>query len=73
VSLAHPKRLPDACGAIAASLRSSRTCQNDFEDHFFLEGDPAGWLALANPPEVVAADALILSFLGFLASLLLRI
>jgi hypothetical protein len=38
-----------------------------------LEGDPAGWLALAKPPGVVGGADFTLSFFGFLASLLLRI
>jgi hypothetical protein len=53
--------------------RSSRAGQKVQKNHFFFDGDPAGGLALENPPGVVAAVALILSFLGFLASLLLRI
>jgi hypothetical protein len=45
----------------------------DKRRYFFFEGDPAGWLALANPAGVVAGEAFTLSFFGFLASLLLRI
>jgi hypothetical protein len=52
----------DGAGACQAPLR-----------YFFFEGDPAGWLALANPAGVVAGEAFTLSFFGFLASLLLRI
>jgi hypothetical protein len=41
--------------------------------YFFFELDPADWPGFVNPAGVVDGEALILSFFGFLASLLLRI
>ena len=70
-----------SCVSLAASLPSFdrndasplRDATRRLRNHFFFEGDPAGGLALANPPGVVAGADFTLSFFGFLASLLLRI
>jgi hypothetical protein len=61
------------CDGLARVSASARANEDAEPPYLFFEGDPAGGLALANPPAAAVAEAFkSLSFFGFLASLLLR-